>query len=369
MLHRDIAPEQHLAVVGLQQGVDLAQVVEVHRSLALRLDHGLGASLAQFKRLVRPDVQEGPRKRRRQLGKHLADEIQRGRHRRRQHVAVRHLDQVLELLVLQRQVHVAEGLLLRHHGHVVLAGEVHQLARIRRRHRAPRHPHQRQRLVGEGVLEVRRVEVDLVLGEQRHVALHRGQRRHRTAAQVVVHAAPPEARPVHYGHRRRHRTLLPFRVKELPQRLDAVKHPRRAVGHHAGLLRRHHQRVAFRLGRGRQRHGRPAQHRLARRARRPQQHDRRAADPELALDVVDRPQLLLQQRRRKAVLRATRRDRHRRPDVQAPPPQRHLARRRRQRRRLRRPRPQHQAQHQARLQERTASPGQQTPHPQPPQPA
>src|SRR5262245_1426438 len=72
--------------------------------------------------------------------------------------------------------------------------------------------------IGDRVLGVERVEVDLEFGEQLDAALECGERRKRTAADVVVDAAPGERGPIHhrgYGD--------PARPDHLTQRLDAIE--------------------------------------------------------------------------------------------------------------------------------------------------
>ena len=102
VLNAHVAPEQNLAMIRAQGLVDLAEVIDVDLAIALRVDFRLGASLTQFLGFIRPDMEEGAGENRRQVREHLANKSEGPRRGGREHVAVRHLSQILEPLILER---------------------------------------------------------------------------------------------------------------------------------------------------------------------------------------------------------------------------------------------------------------------------
>src|ERR1700722_466196 len=91
---------------------------------------------------------------------------------------------------------MAEGLLLRHHGDVILRGIADEFSDIGGRHRAAGRVDERRAGVLEGVLEVRRVDVELKSGEGADLALLKCERGDGTARKIVVEAAMWERGPV-----------------------------------------------------------------------------------------------------------------------------------------------------------------------------
>ena len=94
---------------------------------------------------------------------------------------------------------VAEGFLLRHDGDVILRGVMDEGRHIGGRHGAAGRRDKRRARVGEGVLEVGRIDVELVGGEGADLALLELERGDRAAGEVVVETAMRERGPVADG--------------------------------------------------------------------------------------------------------------------------------------------------------------------------
>ena len=136
-----------------------------------------------------------------------------------------------------------EGLLLRHQLHVVAARVFGQPAHELRGDAGGGGRGQRRLAVGENVLHVEAESVHLELGQGAHQRPHLLFGEHRAAADV--HGEPAEAQrgPVRDGHARH----APA-AHQLPQRLDAVEHPRRVGARYQHAFRRRVEQVALGLG-------------------------------------------------------------------------------------------------------------------------
>ena len=185
-----------------------------------------------------------------QLAEPACDQRQRGRVARRQHRAVRCLAQRRELLELEQMVQVPEGFLLGDDGDVVLRGVGHQLARLVRRHRSTGECCHRRGVVGEGVLKVRRKNVDLVCRQRPNLALQKLHVGQRTARPVVGEPAVRHRRPVTDGRYQKH-GVLAAAANQLLHRLRAVEKARRAFGDNGdGAHSRGRNHIAFVVHRG-----------------------------------------------------------------------------------------------------------------------
>ena len=147
-------------------------------------------------------------------------------------MAVRDFGHVLELLILKRQMQVPKGLLLRNDHHVILLGVVDQFSGFLRSNGAARGCHQGQAGISKGILHVKREQVDFVFGQQGDFPLEGCQRGDGAAADVDAHPAPAHGGPIYHAHDRSLCAACRRVVKQLPQRLDAVKHARCGLTHY-----------------------------------------------------------------------------------------------------------------------------------------
>ena len=183
----DVAPEEQAAVQGSEGGVDGGEEVGVDGAEAALVDVGLGAAGAEFEGLVRADVQEGAGEVFGDLGEPALDERLRAGLAGGDDVAVRSLGEVGVFFILEDVVEMAEGLLL---------GHDHDVQAARRRPAAPAPSARVSELPGgaargspeycERVLEVRRVEIDLVGGEDFELMLLEGEGREGAAGEIVM---------------------------------------------------------------------------------------------------------------------------------------------------------------------------------------
>src|SRR5262249_11407173 len=130
------------------------------------------------------------------------------------------------LIGLEREgaVEVAEALLLDQDRDVVTARVLGERAYLALAERASGCCQQRVAAIGDRVLGIEGVEVDLELREQPDAALERLERRQRSAADVVVHAAPGEGGTIRNRENRNAAGL-----DQLAQRLDAVEETGRGL--------------------------------------------------------------------------------------------------------------------------------------------
>ena len=193
---RDVAPEEQPAVQRLQRGDDLLHEVEIDRAEPARVDVGLGLADAEVDGLVGADVEEGAGILGGELRELLLDEGDGAGLAGREHGAVGRLGERLVLLPRQRVVQVPEGFLLGHDGDVVGARVGDQGCRVGRGDGSAGRRDERVRRVRGGVLEVGRVEIDLVRREGADHLLLELQRGDGAAGEVVVQAAILHRRPV-----------------------------------------------------------------------------------------------------------------------------------------------------------------------------
>ena len=129
--------------------------------------------------------------------------------------------------VLEHVMQVAERLLLRDHHHVVARRVRDELADIVAAHGAEWRGDERMRLELERVLEVGREGVELVRGDGADLTLLELECRHRTAGEIVLHAAPAHRGPV-ADDGGLQGGLFALSGEELFQRLETVERPRLA---------------------------------------------------------------------------------------------------------------------------------------------
>ena len=247
-------------------------------------------------------MEEGAGKNRRQVREHLANKSEGPRRGGREHVAVRHLNQILEPLTLERQVQVPEGLLLRDDYHVILRGVLHQFLRFFRSDGPARSGDVRQARVSKSVFHVGRDDVDFVFRQQRDIALEGSQGGNGTAADVQAHAAPADGRPIDDPNLRRLRPTALYRMEQLPQCLHPIENARRRLAHNGGFMGSDHQDVTFLVGLSRDLQPRLLQNLLADRAIGTRQNNARRALPLAGNHPIQRTQIPREKRSGKAIL-------------------------------------------------------------------
>ena len=161
--------------------MNLLQEIDVDRAIASGLYLRPGATYAQVESFVGSDVNEGRRELLGDLRKPVFDEGQRARLAGSQHVTMWRFGDILVKVVLQNMVKMAECLLLGHHRDVILAGVADQFFYIGGSERAA--CGRRQRLVGkqQSVLDVGRIDIDLVGSEDTDLVLLKLERGKGTA--------------------------------------------------------------------------------------------------------------------------------------------------------------------------------------------
>ena len=233
---------------GRQLIVNLLEKIHVDRPIALGLHLRPGAARSQIEGLVGPNVEEGRGKLLGDLGKPILDQRQRAGLAGRQHLAVRSFGHILVKVVLQHLMQMPEGLLLRHHRDVNLAGITNQFLRFAGSESAARR--RGHRLVGieERVLKVRRIDVDLEGCKDAHLMLHEIQRGKRPAGEVVVDAAVFHRRPVAHRAGGQHRPGA-GRRQQLLHGLHAVEDSRAGCRDDKSFVGLNRQHIAFSLHR------------------------------------------------------------------------------------------------------------------------
>ncbi len=192
----DVAPEEELAVQRLERGDEALHVVEVDGGEAAGVDVGLGLAEAEVDGLVGADVEEGAGVLGGELGEHAGGEGEGAGLVGGEDLAVRGLGEGLVLLPGEVVVEVAEGLLLGDDGDVEGAGVGDQRGGVGGRDGAAGRGEEGIGGVGGGVLEVGRVEVDLVGGEGADELLLELEGGDGAAGEVVVEAAIVHGGPV-----------------------------------------------------------------------------------------------------------------------------------------------------------------------------
>ncbi len=140
-MHRNIAPEQQLTIQWFQVCDDPLHKPQIHRPQALRVYLWLRLSLAQFHRLIRPQVEKRPGIDPCQFREHIVRQLLRVSLRRSKHMPMRRLRQRCVLLPVQQVMQMPERLLLWNDRHMVLGCIRHQLASLVLRERPPRRRH------------------------------------------------------------------------------------------------------------------------------------------------------------------------------------------------------------------------------------
>ncbi len=191
-------------------------------------------------------MDEGRGKLLRNLREPILDKRQRAALAGREHVAVRSLSLVLVELELEHVMQMAEGLLLRHDGDVILAGVGDEFRNLRRRQRAARRRGQRMIRIKQRVLKIRRVDIDLERSEDANLMLLEFERGKRAAGEIVVDAAILHGRPVAHGARGKH-ARRSGQWQQLLESLHAVKNTGAGCANNGGLVRADDQNVALRF--------------------------------------------------------------------------------------------------------------------------
>src|SRR5581483_2246413 len=204
MLIANIAPEEQAAIERRQLVMNLFEKGHVDRTVSLLLHLVARSSCAQVPGFIRTDVNEWRWKLLRDLCEPILDQRQRTGLSWRKHVTAWSLRHVLIELVLQHMMQMAEGLLLRHDGDVILMGISDQLRRLSRRESTAWRRRQRMIRIKQRVFKIRRVDVHLERGEDPNLVLLELECRKRAAGKIVVDAPIPHCRPVPHGSRRKH---------------------------------------------------------------------------------------------------------------------------------------------------------------------
>jgi hypothetical protein len=247
-VHRHIAPEEQPPVQGSEGFVDPRQQVDVDGAEATLLHFLGGLAAAQLEGFVGADVEERARVDFRQLIEPLCDQLDRSRLAGREHRAGGDFGQRSVLLPEEDLVQMTEGFLLRNDGDVIGPRVFDQCFCVRRRQRTAGQSRQRIRGVLHRVLEVGRVDVELVSSKRPDLLLLVGQRGDGSARKVVVHAAPAHRRPVANG-RALEDGAGAAATLELDEGLHAVEDARGRVPDDEDFMRAGDENVAFRLHR------------------------------------------------------------------------------------------------------------------------
>ena len=165
---------------------------------------------------------------------------------RRQDSSIRNLSQLRVLLPCQNLMQMTEGLLFRDDCHVKLLRIGNQLLRIVCGNRSAGKRRERSRGVLHCVLEIRRVDIQLVRGEGANLFFLKLQRGQRPARQIVMHAAPAHGRPVANRRAGENRNCRGT-PNQLFQSLCSTKDSGGGVPDDEDIPLFRHQHVAFRL--------------------------------------------------------------------------------------------------------------------------
>src|SRR5262245_53780263 len=151
---------------------------------------------------------------------------------------------------------MSEGLLFGQNCYVILLTVSHKLLHLFGVERAFFRPDERMALIVEHVFDVQRKQVEFERSAGSDLFLYVIERRHRTAAYVVVHAAPTNRRPVFYRYNRARRynqsrifatelREILHSIEQLPERLCAIEQSRASPCPDCDAIGTRDQRIAF----------------------------------------------------------------------------------------------------------------------------
>ena len=242
----DVAPEKQAAVERGEFVVNLLEEVHIHRSITILLDGFAGAASAEIEGFIGADVDEWRGKLLRDLGEPILDERERAVLARGEHMAVRSFCQILIELVFEHVMQMAEGLLLRHNGDVILAGVGYKFRGLGGRKRTGWRRGQRLVRIKQRVLEIGRVDIDLECGEDANLVLLEFERGKRAAREIVINAPVFHRRPVASRARWQHAGCA-RQWQQLLEGLHAVKDTCAGRADNRGVARSDDENVALRF--------------------------------------------------------------------------------------------------------------------------
>ena len=242
----DIAPEEQAAIERRERIVNLLEEIDIDGTVALLFDRLLGAAHAKIEGFVGADMDERRGKFLSDLREPVFDERQSAGLTGREYVAVRSFSEVLVKLPFEYMVQMAEGLLLRNDGDVILAGVGDEFLRLLRGERTLWRSGQRMIGKEQRVLEIGRVDIDFEGREDPNLVLLEIESRKRPAREIVVDTAIAHRRPVAHCAGGQHAWCTGQR-QQLLERLHSVEDSRARRADDVGIVRVDDKDVAFRF--------------------------------------------------------------------------------------------------------------------------
>ena len=275
MIHRHVAPEQIALARALDGRDDIAQETEIHWPNAVALDPLRRLAASELERFIGAEVHVPAREERIDLGEPVADERHRTRLVGGQHMSMRSLAQRRIELVLEHVVQVPERFLLWNDVDVIPSRIRHELGDVRARQRAAWRCDQRMFRERERVLEVRRIDIDLVRRERTHLPLHELQRRNGPTRKIVVESTVSHGRPI-ADLRHTQARARATSADQLLHRLCTIEHARAGRANDSERIAVGNERVSFGSHRGVEAERCAAEQRTRRGRGRSQKHHARA---------------------------------------------------------------------------------------------